>query len=307
MRAPAYRDAGLRVSGLHIYPIKSCAGLALEWAEVAARGLAHDREFMVINIRGRAVTQRDAPRLALVMPRIVNGTLAVSAPGLEGFCAPIVRQGRPLDAAVWDDTCRAVDQGVGMAEWFSDFLGGQYRVVRMADDAVRDINPDYARCSSWQGRLVEGVVRRIMPHYRRWPHDQVGFADAYACLLISEESLVDLNARLCDPLPMNRFRPNIVIAGGTPYLEDRAASLQIGEVPFRALKPCVRCAITTTDQATGARGDEPLRTLAAYRKTPKGVIFGQYIQHEGRGTLHRGDAVRILAERHDELPKYRIL
>jgi uncharacterized protein len=135
----------------------------------------------------------------------------------------------------------------------------------------------------------------VDPVYARTERDQVHFADGYPFLLISQESLGDLNSRLAEPLPMNRFRPNIVVAGGgAPYLEDGWKRIRIGEMIFHVAKSCARCAITTTDQATAERGKEPLATLATYRKVERGVLFGQNLLHEANGTLRVGDRLEVL-------------
>ena len=172
------------------------------------------------------------------------------------------------NVTVWDDTCPATWVGERAAEWFSDFLGSPCSLVHMADEVVRPANPAFA---------ASGV--------------RVGFADAFPFLLISEESLADLNRRLADPLPMNRFRPNLVVAGVEPYAEDGWQKIEIGGIRLQVVKPCGRCLVTTTDQATGDRGKEPLRTLATYRKVGGEVMFGQNVVHENTGRLTVGDSV----------------
>jgi len=178
--------------------------------------------------------------------------------------------GAPYQVRIFRDTCQAVDQGEVVAAWFSDYLHMPCRVVAMAPHHMRRVNPNFARR----------------------PEDQVAFADAFPFLLLSEASLADLNARMPNPLPMNRFRPNIVIADCEPYAEDTWPALRIGSVDFAAAKACVRCTVTTTDQATTERGEEPLKTLATYRKTETGVIFGQNLIHLNRGTIRVGDTVQ---------------
>ena len=265
------------VAALHRYPIKSCAGVALEAAELDARGVRHDREYAIVEAGdGRMVTQRERPRLALIRPVIAaDGALRVDAPGMPTLAVTPARTGEEREVVVWRDRCRAVDQGPEAAAWLGRFLGVACRLLRMADDHVRRVDPVYA-----------GSDR-----------DQVGFADGYPALLISEESLADLNGRLAAPLPMNRFRPNIVVAGGgVPYREDGWRRVRIGEVAFRVAKPCARCAITTTDQETTARGTEPLTTLATYRRGERGVLFGQNLIHDGPGTIRVGDRVEVESE-----------
>ena len=269
--------AGAVVTALYCYPIKSCAGTALDEAALDERGIRHDRELLVIDAAtGRFLTQRELPRMALIRPRIADGELLATAPGLPDLAAPIGRKGATREVAIWRDRCPAVDQGADAARWFSDFLRHDCRLVRLA----------------------EGYVRRVDPAYATSERDQVGFADGYPALLLSEESLADLNGRLAAPLPMDRFRPNIVVAGGGgPYAEDRLARVRIGAVDFHVVKACARCAITTTDQATAERGKEPLATLATYRRVERGVLFGQNLIHAGPGLIRRGDRVEVLARR----------
>jgi uncharacterized protein YcbX len=169
---------------------------------------------------------------------------------------------------VWDDACTALWVGERAAAWFSDLLETDCSLVYMPESTVRRADPAYA------------------PGEHR-----VSFADGFAFLLVSEESLADLNVRLDTPLPMNRFRPNLVIAGGEAFGEDRLVSFRIGDVRFRVVKPCDRCVITTTDQATGERGPEPLRTLATFRRQNGKVLFGQNVVHEGVGVLRVGESL----------------
>lgn len=262
----------IKVSALYYYPIKSCTGWSLESAELNNRGIIHDREFLVVDASNRFVTQREAARMSLIRPYVNDVSLRVEAPSMNPLAVPMAKEGRTLDVIVWGDKCAGVDQGEEIAKWFSEFLEGSFRLVRMPAHFVRKVSPKYAKR----------------------PEDQVGFADAYPCLLISEESLADLNSRLREPLPMNRFRPNIVISGGVPYIEDSLKSVRIGAVVFGVVKPCARCVITTIDQSTGVQGKEPLATLAKYRKTKKGVMFGQNIIHDKSGIIKVGDVVEVL-------------
>ena len=261
----------LRLTGLNIYPIKSARGIALAQSEVDQFGLSYDRRWMVVDESGTFLSQRSHPRLALVVPSISDGMLQVDSPGMPPLQTPLhPKSSVATRVTVWDDSCSASWVGDRAAEWFSDFLGTPCSLVHMADQVVRPANPAFAPA---------GV--------------RVGFADAYPFLLISEESLADLNRRLADPLPMNRFRPNLVVAGGEPYGEDGWRTIEIGEVRLQVVKPCERCLVTTTDQATAERGKEPLRTLATYRKVGNDVMFGQNVVHENTGRLRVGDEVMI--------------
>jgi uncharacterized protein YcbX len=261
----------IRLTGLHVYPIKSAGGLAPgEW-DVDAFGLRHDRRWMVVDTNGRMLSQRTHPGLALVRPSLGDDTLRVEAPGVPALELPL-RPGGSVTAtiAVWDDLCAALWMGERAARWFSDVLETDCSLVYMPDDTVRPADPEYA---------PEG--------------SRVSFADAFPFLMLSEESLADLNRRMPSSLPMNRFRPNLVIAGGGAYLEDGMTAFRVGALRFRVVKPCDRCVVTTTDQATGERGVEPLRTLATYRRRDGKVYFGQNVVHEGAGRLRVGETVLV--------------
>ena len=256
----------LRLTNIHIYPIKAAAGIPAATWEVDAFGLRHNRRWMVVDARGVVVTQRTHPRLALVHPTVHEDRLTLAAPGVPALVLSLGPAGTVVvKATVWDDTCDAMWLGPEPARWFTEVLGSPCELVYMPDGTVRPADPAYA---------PTGV--------------RVSFADAFPFLLISEESLADLNRRLAEPLPMNRFRPNLVIAGGEPYVEDRLEKFEIGGIAFRAAKPCDRCAVTTTDQETTERGVEPLRTLATYRKVGGEVMFGQNLAHLGTGRLTVG-------------------
>ena len=248
----------ITITGLNIYPIKSCRGIALNRGQLTATGFAHDREWLVVREDGRFITQREHPRLALIETAIDEIALTLRAPGMSTLRLPLAERGASIEVKCWNDLCAAHDSGNVAAEWLTTWLGSPHRLVRF--------DPAHRRPSN-----VEWTAGREALNQ---------FTDGYPWMIISEASLADLNARLPQPLPMNRFRPNIVIAGVAAYDEDRLDELQLGEVRFRIVKSCTRCAITTTDQATGARdGEEPLRTLRGYRfdRELKGVIFGQNV------------------------------
>jgi uncharacterized protein len=261
----------LRLTGLVIYPIKSARGIALQESVVDAFGLRYDRRWMVVNPSGEFLSQRTHPRLALVTPEIDGDLLRISAPEMPPLELPL----RPMDTvrsrvAVWRDICPASWLGEDAAGWFSEFLNCACSLVHMADSVVRPADPEFAP-----------------------PGTRVSFADGFPFLLISEESLADLNRRLTEPLPMNRFRPNLIVAGGDAYVEDQWQSIEIGQIPMRVVKSCGRCVVTTTDQSTAERGKEPLRTLATYRHREGEVMFGQNVLHEVGGRLAVGDPVVV--------------
>ena len=259
------------LSGLYVYPIKSCAGISMDSAELSATGLRHDRRWMLVDEGGEFMSQRAHPRMALISTRLSNEHLTVAAPSMPDLEIPLGQEnGNLIDVTVWGDTNRGVLAGKGADRWFGEFLRFPCRLVRKPDDDPRLVDSHYAKSG-----------------------DQVGFADGFAFLLIAEASLENLNDRLEDPLPMNRFRPNFVVRGCNPYAEDEWGRIRIGDVPFRVAEACPRCAITTTDQETGARGKEPLRTLATYRKFDSEVFFGRNLIHDALGTVRVGDSVEV--------------
>jgi uncharacterized protein len=261
----------ITLSGLYVYPIKSCAGISLQSADLSATGLRHDRRWMLVDETGEFMSQRAHPRMALISVRFSTEHLVISAPDMPDLEIPLYPQaGDSIQVCVWGDTNRGLLVTEEADRWFGEFLDFPCRLVHKPDDDVRPVDSLYAE---------DG--------------DQVGFADGFAFLLISEASLEDLNTRLEDPLPMNRFRPNLVVRGCGPYAEDGWSRLRIGSVPFRVAEPCPRCAITTVDQETGARGKEPLRTLATYRKSDGEVFFGRNLLHDALGTVRVGDPIEI--------------
>jgi len=246
----------ITIASLHVYPVKSCRGIERTDTRLTEAGLEHDREWMIVTPEGRFVTQREQPRLALIATGLDDHGLQLSAPETPTVTAPFDFKGDSVQVTVWRDRCDAHDQGDAVAHWLSDFAGRPLRLVRF-DPAHR--RPSDA---TWTAG-VDAVSR---------------FSDGFALLAISLESLADLNARLPAPLPMNRFRPNLVLDGLPPYGEDAVGDLVAGAVRLRRVKPCTRCSVTTTNQATGVvEGDEPLRTLKTYRWNAAlhGVTFGQ--------------------------------
>lgn len=275
----------MQLAGLFIYPVKSLKGIALTSAQVDDLGLVGDRRFMVVDENGRFLTQRALPRMALIATALTNDALTLSARGSGSISVP--RHSTPgaspaavRHVVVWKSTgLLADDCGDAAAQWLSDFLGVRCRLVRIGEKFLRPILKPAAG-----------------------PGDRVSFADAVPFLVISEASLADLNDRLVaqggEALPMNRFRPNLVVRGGAAFAEDQWPRFRIGKIILRAAGPCARCAITTTDQDTAERGTEPLRTLATYRRDavePGNVNFGQNLIHETKsGTLRVGDDVELI-------------
>ncbi len=246
-----------RIIGLFIYPVKSCGGIAVDKARLDTAGLEHDRRWMIVDATGTFLTQRSLPRLALIATRLGGGALELAAAGMPALRVATNPPGPVVDVRVWNDTCAAFDCGSAAADWLATVLGRPARLVRF-DERCERLSDSY-----WTGGTS---VRNA-------------FSDGFPLLLIGEASLRDLNRRLAEPLPMNRFRPNIVVDGLDPYDEDFVATFTRDGVQLRPVKPCTRCAITTTDQDTAARGVEPLLTLAGYRHHEQldGVVFGQNV------------------------------
>jgi len=265
-------EQNLKISQINVYPVKSCAPLSPSVLDVLETGFEHDREWMVVDENNNFVTQRQYPKLALIKAVPKAGDIHLEAPNMPSIDVPILEQGRKINTEVWGNPCIAIDQGELVSKWLSDFVGKKFYLVRMAPDFKRGVK------SKYQSERKEVV----------------GFADAFPFLLISEESLNDLNSRLIEKVPMNRFRPNIVVSGGRAFQEDTWKKIKIGDIIFRVVKPCDRCEVTTVDQSTGEKGIEPLETLGKYRTRPKGIMFGQNLLHEGLGTIRVGDVVEIL-------------
>jgi len=263
------------LSALHIFPVKSCAPLALSEASVEPRGLVEDRRWMVVDAHGRFLTARKHPRMTLVDAHIVAGTLHVAAPGMPALAIrPDDDRGARLDVSVWGSSLSARCADAQSERWISDWLGQPARFVFMDEIAERAVDPAHAQ-----------------------PGDTVSFADGFPMLLISQAALDGLNERLARPVPMLRFRPNLVVAGTAAHAEDGWRRIRVGAVEFDVVKPCTRCVLTTVDHTRGEfdADGEPLRTLLGYRRTPTGVTFGQNLIPRSAGTLRVGDAVAVLA------------
>jgi len=259
------------LSGVYVYPIKSCGGISLQGADLEATGLRHDRRWMLVDEAGRFMSQRRHPRMALISPSLAPDRLVVRAPGMPDLEIPLGGEhAERIDVEVWGDAQRGEPVGGHADRWFGRFLGAPCRLVRKPEDDLRPVDSAYARSG-----------------------DQTSFADGFPLLLISEASLEDLNGRLERPVPMDRFRPNLVVRGCGPYAEDGWDEVRVGGTVFRVAEPCPRCAITTVDQGSGERGKEPLKTLATYRKAGGEVWFGRNLIHTSLGTVRVGDPVEV--------------
>lgn len=271
-------EVQLTVTALARYPVKSCRGEWLDTAEVEPWGIAGDRRWMVVDDEGETVTARTHPPLLLAVPRLAGRVLRLHGPqrpDLEvaypdgGELAAVSVDGHEIKAALADPVAGA---------WFSDLIGTPVRLVYLDDPTRRRPNPIYTQ-----------------------PHDRVSLADAYPLLLTSDGSLDALNDLIAagplaeeGPLHMVRFRPNVVVAGSPAWAEDQWRRLRIGDVPFRAVKACDRCVMTTIDPWRATKGKEPIATLARHRKWDGKTWFGVNLVPDAPGTIRVGDAVEIV-------------
>jgi uncharacterized protein len=262
--------ASLHLTEINIYPIKSARGISLPSAQLDDRGLEFDRRWMVVDEQGHFLTQRTLPQMALIHVALREDHLSITSRASKELCVPFQTPStRVLCVQIWNDSLDAIDVGDEAASWFTELLGVRCRLVQMPEHPSRFVNTKYAP-----------------------PKSPVSFADAFPLLLISELSLKNLNDRLAVPVPMNRFRPNLVIGGASAFEEDTWSSLTIGSISFRVAKPCARCTVPTVDQDTAEGGKEPIRTLSIYRTRDSKVYFGQNLIHEGRGILKVGDVAQ---------------
>lgn len=267
------------LSGIRRYPVKSCRGHDLDAATVEPWGLAGDRRWMLVDDTGTAVTARKHPRMVLITPEPRDDGLLVRAPGAEPLAVPAPGPGAPTDVRVWSDTVAATPATAAAHAWFSEVVGIPLRLVYLDDPRRRRTDPGYGR-----------------------PTDVVSFADGYPLLLTAQESLDALNHLIgpvvgpgAAPLPVTRFRPNLVVAGAPAWAEDGWRRIRVGDATFRVVKACGRCVLTTVDPDTATTGPEPLRTLARQRRWDGRVWFGMNLVPDTPGAvLHVGDTVTVL-------------
>ena len=279
----------MKLSEINIYPIKSLSGIALDESVVEKRGLRFDRRWMLVDENNQFLTQREFPKMATISLKLTENGLSVSTKNFEDLLVPFKPQDdKKIEVRVWQSLCEAILMEKSFGDWFSAVLQTNCRFVYMPDETERAVNPLFNRND-----------------------DIVSFADGYPFLVIGENSLDNLNEKLDDTIPMNRFRPNFVVKNSAPFAEDFWKKLQIGNAIFRVAKPCARCVITTVDQTEGFfTGKEPLKTLAGYRLAKdifpnkfsslgldkNAVLFGQNLIAENFGeTIKIGDEVKVLA------------
>jgi uncharacterized protein YcbX len=265
----------MHLSEINIYPVKSLRGVSLNEAIVEDRGLRHDRRWMLVDEKNHFLTQREFP----VMARIkidIDGDRFTAATDDLSISVPLHPSTEEFHTAkIWGSTVRSQYYPAEIDAWFSEILGVGCRLVAMPEGAHRAVSPAYA-------------IRRFK--------DTVSYADGYPFMILSEASLSDLNSRLTEPVPMNRFRPNFVVADAEPFAEDKWRIIRINATVFHVVKPCERCNIPTIDQVTGEKtGKEPLRTLSIFRNFKGKVLFGQNLIAENAGGVVKvGDTVEVL-------------
>lgn len=264
--------AEIIVSALNIYPVKSCRGISKSRAQVELFGLQGDRRWMLVDDHGVFITQRQQPRMCLIDTEETPNGIRLQLPDGSRYELIVPSHQQAVGVTVWQDQVKAVDAGDEAAEFLSEFLQLKCRLVYFPDEEVRQVDLTYARSG-----------------------DKTAFSDGFPILLISEASLEDLNSRLAVPLPMSRFRPNLVVKGCDAYAEDSWKEIRIADVVMRVVKPCSRCTIPTIDIATAEKSVEPLATLATYRKKENKVYFGQNVIADNEGVISTGDTVEIIA------------
>ncbi len=263
--------AELKLTQIWIYPIKSLGGISLSSSTVMEKGLEYDRRLMLVDETGTAMTQRVFPKMALFKSSIDKGLLTIThhqhSMKLDLKKPPA---SNPITVNIWDDTVSALEVDGSYSQWFSELLGSPCRLVYFPEENSRPVDPRY-----------------------EVNHEQVSLADAYPFLIIGQSSLDDLNSRLTEPVPMNRFRPNFVFTGGEPFEEDTWRDISIGSTRFVGVKMCGRCILPTVNQDTAERGTEPLKTLSTYRKRDSKVYFGQNLVALDYKPVSVGDTITV--------------
>lgn len=259
------------IHSLYVYPLKSAKGIQVKHAEASPKGFKHDREWMVVDPKGKFMSQRLHPRMSGLKTAFIKDGIALSAEQMEDIIIPFKAEGESTEAVIWDDTCQVQEVSRELSDWISQFMGEACKIVHMK----------------------QGEVRLVDPRYKITDHDNTLFSDGFPYLFTATASLHDLSQRTKMDLEMIRFRPNIVIESKLPFEEDCWKKAEIGNILFHLVKPCGRCSIVNVDPKTGKRGDEPLKTLASFRKQEKKILFGINAITTGSGVISIGDHVTI--------------
>lgn len=267
--------SSLVLGRIRVYPIKACAGTDVQEARMDRRGLQYDRRWMLVNEKGMDLHQFDYPRLASIVVALKDDCLQVQAPGMDPLSIPLQPQHTtPLVVQWFQGICEAFPACDEADAWFQEFLHVPCSLVFMPESALHPVEPGY--------EVSQEKAAFTSFHYH----------------LLGEGSFNDLNERLENPVPLERFRPNLFVTGTAAFEEDNWHTVRIGEQIFHVVKPCDRCAITTVDPVRGVMtGKEPLTTLAHYRTFDKKVLFGQYLLSTMTGVLHVGDTIQVLEQK----------
>jgi uncharacterized protein len=266
-------DGGMQVSQLYIYPVKSLGGIAKETVEITDTGFKYDRKWMLADENNLFISQRTCPQMALLQTAETENGIKVfhNQNSEHAITIPFKNEDdEKINVVIFEDTCDAIEVGKEQNEWFSDMLQTNCKLVYMPDNTRRLVDKRYAD-----------------------NNEITSFTDGYPILMIGQRSLDDLNEKLKEQLPMDRFRPNLVFTGGHACIEDEMASFEINKINFRGVKPCSRCIMTTINQLTGEKAKEPLKTLATYRMKNNKIYFGQNVLHQQTGSISIGDGVTI--------------
>lgn len=264
----------LKVSELYIYPIKSLAGIAKETLEITNTGFKHDRRWMLVDEKNMFLSQRTHPQMALLQPTETEEDIVVTHKNnpLQTITIPFYNEGKgTIKVSVWDDVCEAIEVSKLCNNWFSDMLQINCKLVYMPDETKRLVDKRYAT-----------------------NNEVTSFSDGYPILMIGQVSLDNLNTKLIDAIPMNRFRPNIVFTGGHAHIEDEMELFTINDIHFLGVKPCSRCVMTTINQQNIEKGKEPLKTLATYRTKNNKIYFGQNVLQQQNGFISLGNEIEII-------------
>ena len=261
------------LSAIYIYPVKSLKGIALPHARIEDYGLQYDRKWMLID--KEFMSQRNYPEMSLLQVDLLSDHLHIfhSKNKLSSLRVPLAedKNAETVNVKIWNDQCQAQLLPQDTNEWFSNVLKVDCRLVYMPDKYRRKVDEKYANNS-----------------------ESTKFSDGFPYLLIGQSSLDDLNKRLTYPVPVERFRPNLVVSGFEPYAEDNWNIIQIGKSTFKVVKPCARCRVTTIDQKTAKTGKEPLKTLSGYRKRDNKILFGQNLLNLSGTEINQGDKVKLI-------------
>ncbi len=263
----------LTISQLHVYPVKSLRGISLAESDLQLAGLAHDRQWMLVDSKGAMMTQRSHPQMALVDTSLDDGVLVLDTFGMDTHRVPVTDAAMARrSSSVWGSAVSGIDVGDETADWLGQAIGEECRLIAFPASDTRPCDPEYSN-----------------------PGDHTRYADGFPLLVVTQASLDYLNERLATPVSINRFRPNIVIDGANAHDEDDWRTLRIGDISMRLVKACARCSVPTVDPESGVlAGPEPIHTLSSYRRRDGEVFFGINASPDGEGRLAVGDTVSIL-------------